>query len=115
MLAVGGHLLGELDPRTLKMASLFAGGVAGTREELCGALSAGVMVIGALYGRHTLMEDEQLARQLAAQYRQRFLALFGSTQCAQVRERFLAPDGSTAREPVGEGAASILLELLSEL
>jgi C_GCAxxG_C_C family probable redox protein len=113
MLAVGGHLLGELDSRTLKMTSLFAGGVAGTREELCGALSAGVMVIGALYGRHTLVEDEQLARQLAAQYRQRFLAQFGSTQCARVRERFLAPDGSTACDPVGEGAASILLELLS--
>jgi C_GCAxxG_C_C family probable redox protein len=115
MLAVGGHLLGELDPRTLKMASVFAGGVAGTREELCGALSAAVMVIGALYGRSTLTEDEQLARQLAAQYRERFCAEFGSTQCAVVRERFLAPDGSTACAPLVEGAASILLQLLSEV
>ncbi len=115
MLAVGGHLLGELDSRTLRIASIFAGGVAGTREELCGALSAAVMVIGALHGRSTLTEDEQLARQLAVQYRERFRAEFGSTQCAVVRERFLAPDGSTACAPLAEGAASILLQLLGEI
>jgi C_GCAxxG_C_C family probable redox protein len=115
MLAVGGHLLGEIEAHTFKMASLFGGGVAGTREELCGALSAGVMVIGALYGRSSLAEDETLARQLAVEYRQRFLARFGATQCAKVREPFAAPDGSTQCAPVAEGAAEMLMELLAEV
>jgi C_GCAxxG_C_C family probable redox protein len=115
MLAVGGHLFEELDSRTLKIASVFAGGVAGTREELCGALSGGVMVIGALHGRSTLSEDEEQARQLAAQYRERFLAEFGSTRCADVRERVLLPDGSADCAMVGERAASILLKLLGEV
>lgn len=115
MLAVGGHLFGKIDTRTFKMVSLFGGGIAGTREEVCGALSAAVMIIGALHGRGTLAEDETLARQLAAEYRQRFLARFGSTQCAAVREPHVAPDGSTHCDPVAQGAAELLLTLLAEV
>lgn len=115
MLAVGGHWLGDIDARTFKMASLFGGGIAGTREEVCGAISAAVMVIGALYGRSSLAEDEALARQLAGEYRRRFVARFGATQCAAVREPYVAPDGSTHCDPVAQGAAEILLELLAEV
>jgi hypothetical protein len=73
------------------------------------------MVIGALHGRSTLTEDEQLARQLAAQYCERFLAAFGSTRCADVRERVLLPDGSADCAVVGERAASILLQVLGDV
>jgi len=52
MLAVGGHVLGNLDPRFVRMATGFAGGVGESKQEMCGALSAGVMLIGALYGRY---------------------------------------------------------------
>ena len=115
MLAVGGHLFGDIDGRTFKMASLFGGGVAGTREELCGALSAAVMIIGELYGRSSLSEDEALARQLAAEYRQRFLARFGATRCSAVLEPHVAPDGSIHCDPVAQGAAELLLQLLAEV
>jgi len=114
MLAVGGHVLGEIDARTMRMASVFGGGVGSTLEEMCGALSAGVMVIGALHGRSSPAEDEQLARQLVTTYRERFQAQFGSTQCSRVRQQFLAPDGSTACAPVVEGAAAILLQMLAD-
>ncbi len=112
MLAVGERLLCGVDARLLRVASVFAGGVGGTREEMCGALSASVMIIGALRGRSRLEQDEQEARRLAKEYRERFQSEFGETQCALVREQFLAADGSSACGPVVERTAAMLLETL---
>ncbi len=114
MLTVGEQTLGSLDPRILKITSIFAGGLAGTRQELCGALSSGAMIIGMLYGRSRLGEDEQLARQMVKTYRERFLAEFGTTQCSPLRDRHAAPDGSTNCGPVVERAAMLLQELLAQ-
>ena len=71
MLAVGGHILGDLDSLIVKMTNGFAGGVGGSRQEMCGALSTGVMIIGALHGRSSLEEDDLPAQRLAARYRPR--------------------------------------------
>ena len=43
MLAVGGHVLGDLEPQCVRMATGFGGGVGGTHQEMCGALSGGVL------------------------------------------------------------------------
>ncbi len=51
MIAVGEHILGPLEDREIRMTTAFAGGVGGTTLENCGAFSAGVMIIGGLYGR----------------------------------------------------------------
>ena len=72
MLAVGEHVLGELDPRMAKMPTPFAGGVGDTREEMCGALSGGLMVIGALCGRTGPDETDDTALRLATRYRELF-------------------------------------------
>lgn len=114
MLAVGKPLLGEVSPPMLRMASILAGGVAGTRQELCGALSAGVMIIGVLYGRTRPGEDEALARALAARFRERFQAEFGTTQCAPIRQRFEVSGQRGFCAPVAERAAAILLQILDE-
>jgi len=114
MLTVGEHLLGDPDSNVAKITSIFGGGLAGTRQELCGALSAGVMIIGMLYGRANLVEDEQLARKLATSLRERFLAEFGTTQCAPLRERYAKPDGSANCGPVVERAALLLQEVLAQ-
>lgn len=114
MLAVGGHWLGEISPPMLRMASILAGGVAGTRQELCGALSAGVMVIGALYGRTRPGEDETVARALATRFREHFQEAFGTTQCAPIRQRFEVSGQRGFCAPVAERAAAILCQLLAE-
>jgi C_GCAxxG_C_C family probable redox protein len=114
MLTVGEQMLGDLDPKVLKVTSIFAGGLAGTRQELCGALSAGAMIIGMLYGRAGLTEDEQLARQLVKTFRERFLAEFGLTQCSPLRDRYAKPDGSTNCGPLVERAAQLLQEVLAQ-
>jgi C_GCAxxG_C_C family probable redox protein len=114
MLAVGGHFLGNLDRRSVEMTTGFAGGVGGSSQELCGALSGGVMVIGGLYGRNSLEEDDSRALDLATRYRQRFLAELGETRCGPLRERVHAPGGFGSCAVVVERAARILLELVSD-
>lgn len=110
---MGEHLLSEVSTDSFRMASIFAGGLAGTRQELCGALSGGAMVVGALCGRARPGEDEQKARELAGRFRERFLAEFGTTQCAVIRQRLEVPGRTGFCAPVAERAAAILLDLLT--
>ena len=63
MLAVDGHVLGDLDPRIVRVTTGFAGGLGEIKQEMCGALSTGVMIIGALHGRNSLEEDDEPAWQ----------------------------------------------------
>ena len=114
MLAVGGHVLGDLDPRFVMMATGFAGGVGESKQEMCGAFSAGVMIIGALYGRSSLGEDDLPAQRLAARYRERFAAELGTTHCGTLYDQVHAPGGTGSCSSVVERAAPILLELLAQ-
>jgi len=114
MLAVGGHVLADPDPRLVRMTTGFAGGVGETEQEMCGALSAGIMLIGALHGRNSLEEDDWQALRLAAHYRERFAAELGTTRCGLLYERVHAPGGLGSCSVVVERAARILLGLLAE-
>ena len=114
MLAAGEHLLGSVSPTTMKMTSIFAGGLAGTRQEMCGALSGAVMIVGALYGRMRPGLDETRARAIVVRLRERFLAEFGTNQCAPIRARYEKPDTKGFCAPVAERVAAILLQVLSE-
>jgi C_GCAxxG_C_C family probable redox protein len=116
LLAVGGHVLDDLEPRCVRMATGLAGGVGDTQQEMCGALSGGVLVIGGLLGRTSLSENDQPALTLVTRYRQRFMAEFGDTQCARLRETAVyAPGGLGSCAVLVERAATILLELLAEV
>ena len=114
MLAVGEHVLGQLEPQSIRMSTAFGGGVAGTRLEMCGALSGGILVISGLHGRTDVNQDDQHAYDLAKQYREAFLAEFGQTQCEPIRDTFLKPDGSHGCDQVVERAARILLGILEQ-
>ncbi len=114
MLVVGEHVLGDLEPRCAQMATGFAGGVGDTQQEMCGALSGGVLVIGGLLGRGSLDEDDRPALAFATRYRERFLVKLGATQCARLWEMVHAPGGLGSCALLVERAATILLELLAE-
>lgn len=107
LLTVGKHVLGNLEPRCARMATGFAGGVGDSQQEMCDALSGGVLVIGGLLGRTSLDEDDQPALALATRYRARFLAELGTTQCARLRETVYAPGGPGSCAPLVEKAATI--------
>ena len=115
MLAVGGRVLDDFDPRFVRMATGFAGGVGEGQQEMCGALSGGVMVIGGLYGRNSAEDDDQPAYDLATRYRERFLVELGSTQCDVLYEQVQAPGGLGSCSFLVERAARILLELLATM
>jgi C_GCAxxG_C_C family probable redox protein len=111
---VGEHTFGNLDPQWVRMSSPLSGGVGGTHEEICGALSGGVLVIGGAYGRASLEEDDEPARALAAQYRERFLAELGHTTCAPLREMVKASGGLGSCAELVKRAAMVLLDVLDE-
>ncbi len=116
MLTVGEHVLDDLEPRCVQMATGLAGGVGNTQQEMCGALSGGVMVIGGLLGRTSLSESDQPVLTLSTRYRQRFVAEFNDTLCARLRETAVyAPGGLGSCAVLVERAATILLELLTEV
>ena len=114
MLVVGEYALGEVDERTQRMTTGFSGGVADERHYLCGAFSAGVMIIGALYGRTQTDVDETKCFINVRRYRERFEGQLGSVICSELRAEMY---GSGRDEPCSvlvERAAKILLEELDE-
>lgn len=114
MLAVGGYLLHDLDDRCVRMATGFGGGVGGTHEELCGAFSAGIMIIGALYGRVSASKDDTRAYGLAKEYRQRFAERWGCLNCGPIRDWAKSAAGPGSCAPVVTESARILLDLLDQ-
>jgi hypothetical protein len=101
-----------LDERFLRSATAFCGGIGGTREELCGAFSAGVMLVSARYGRLTPHEDELPAYARARAFRLRFLLRWKTLRCAPLREQIYSPGGPGSCVAVGEETVRILLNLL---
>ena len=85
MLSVGKLKLEDLDERSIKMTTGFAGGVGDSRQELCGAFSAGVMIIGALYGRTEIGADDTVCFRKTTAYRERFSEVMGSISCMELR------------------------------
>ena len=87
MLAVGERVLGTEVARNLARVSCgFAGGVAGTREHLCGAISGGVMLLSHLYGRDEPGQDEDVLMERIKGYIQRFQQEIGGHICNDLRD-----------------------------
>lgn len=112
LLAVGAHYLGEIDPQALRLSTVFAGGVGGTTEELCGALAGGLMVISALYGRSDTRTNDDRCLALAAAYRTRFLERFWHIRCADLKEHWIGKKGQETCAELVAQAAGILVDVL---
>jgi len=115
LLAVGEHVLGQFPEVCKRMGTGFSGGLGGTHQELCGALSGAVLVSSALLGRADTRGSDRPAMNVATLYRARFLAKFGDTQCARLRERIKSPGGLGSCAVLVEQAAVLLLDLLEEI
>jgi C_GCAxxG_C_C family probable redox protein len=114
VLAVGEHVLGKVDDQLQRATSGLSGGVGGTHEELCGALSGGVMIIGALHGRVLPDQDDSYCGELSARYRERFIQKFGTTRCADLRASGYGSDGEWPCSVLVERATQVLLEVLED-
>ena len=115
MLAVGEHLLGPIDGRIRRMACGLGGGLGGSREEACGALTGGVLLLGAVYARTSpAQEDTELYRRVCA-YRERFLAEFGFTRCADLLASGFGSNGTRPCSALVERAAQLLLDGIDDI
>ena len=112
MFAVGEHLWGEVDNQVKRMTTGLGGGVGDTRQEICGALSGGALVIGALHGRTRPDEDDKRCMRLVTRYRERFAQELGATCCGDLRASGYGSGGTTPCSVLVEQAARILLETL---
>jgi len=112
--AVGEHYLGEINPQALRISSPFAGGIGGTNEELCGALSGGLMVIGALYGRTDAQTNDDECTKLSLVYRARFLERFGHIRCANLKDDWVGKKDQETCSVLTAEAAGVLLDVLEE-
>ena len=97
-------LTGWEPERLFAAAGSFGGGVGGSHEELCGAVSGGLLVLGLLFP-HTQGEDRDGKRQiygLAKQFRQRVFETFGHTRCGDLlRARCGVSEKTTAAARLG--------------
>ena len=114
MIAVGDHYFGPITEREIKMSTGFGGGIGHSFEEVCGVFSAGVMVIGALYGRSSLDQDDEFCQGVITDFRDRFKKRFDTINCSELREERY---GSGREEPCSvlvERATRILIEVIGE-
>jgi len=110
---VGEYLLGYVDYWVQRMTTGLAGGVGCSHQEMCGALSGGVLLIGALHGRTTPTEDDRECQRLAAEYRERFAQELGATRCCDLRASGYGSGGTQPCSTLVERAARILLQVLA--
>lgn len=85
-IAVGEQFLDEITEPMIRMSTPFAGGVGGQHIDICGALTGGLMVIGALRGRTNANINDDDCQSLAADFRNAFQEKFGSVICADLRQ-----------------------------
>lgn len=69
-------------------ATPFGAGMGRTFQEVCGALSGCLIVIGHIHGRHEPDISWDIPAQLAANIRQKFIDRFETTCCQELRNRF---------------------------
>jgi C_GCAxxG_C_C family probable redox protein len=84
---------GSADPSLMKVSNAFMGGIAGTQQHICGAVSGGLIVLGSLFGRTQPEEDDALLTRLCLEYLYNFEAKCGadSLLCFELRERRKVP------------------------
>ncbi len=114
LLAVQKHYVPDLDPLAIRLATAFAGGVGCSHMELCGGLSGGLLVIGALYGREDASTNDDRCQELALQWRERFLQEFGDTCCSDLRENWVGQPGQPDCKVFVARATGLLVDFLEE-
>lgn len=117
MLVGVGSLLTPVHPQAIKAATGFAGGIGETKDDLCGALTGGLMVIGLLHGRTGSKEDDDECQRLSALYRQKFIQEYGCRICREIRAGWDDEPHDVRVEKcsqVVERAAEILLGVLGK-
>ncbi len=98
-----------------RFTSGFMGGIGATHEDVCGALTGGIVAIGCLHGRTEPCQDIQIVKELAAEFRSRFIEEFGSSNCRVILERLSERGDGFDCKRLTVVAAGLLSELLVQV
>ena len=72
-----------LDKQTALKVSLGLGGGVGRMREICGVISAGAMILGAIYGGEE-SKDKQTAYEKTREFAEKFRAIHGCVICREL-------------------------------
>lgn len=109
-----GHFYLSPYPEVLTRVSCpFGGGVGGCRDEICGLFGGATIVLGALWGRESYVEDDKWLYEIVCQYRDRFIADNGTTVCRPLRDHYAVDGGRCG--PLVEYATRELVQLIERV
>jgi C_GCAxxG_C_C family probable redox protein len=106
------HFAEKPDGYPVKVASAFCGGIGGTKEDICGAMTGAVIAVGYLYGRTEEGKDLSSTRTIISEFRKQFLEAFGSTNCALILEKLGEQEKSIKCKQLTAKATGMLSDIL---
>ncbi|HDM31916.1 MAG TPA: hypothetical protein ENG32_00925 [bacterium] len=87
----------EVPEEIIKVASPFKTGI-GKKNDFCGALLGGIVLIGLRYGRSKKEESPEKAIKLAAKLYEEFEKEFGDVRCQNLLKEFIEKDALESKE-----------------
>ena len=87
----------EVPEEIIKVASPFKTGI-GKKNDFCGALLGGIVLIGLRYGRSKKEESPEKAIKLAAKLYEEFEKEFGDVRCQNLLKEFIEKDALESEE-----------------
>jgi hypothetical protein len=84
----------------------------GCRDDVCGLISGGALIMGALWGRISPTEDDKPLYELVCRYRQHFVDRYGSSICDPIRN--ILPEADKRCAPLVHEAAALLTDMIQQ-
>jgi C_GCAxxG_C_C family probable redox protein len=97
-----------------KVATAFGGGLGRTKQEICGALTGGIIALGYLFGRNAPGADWTDASELAAKLRRQFVQEYGTTNCGSLLAAFGPQDNMMRCKQLSGEVADMLANIIDE-
>lgn len=108
------HFSENPDGYPIKVASGFCGGLGRTYEDICGALTGGVIAIGYLYGRTEQGKDLSRVCSIVKEFRDSFLKEFGSTNCNIIKHSLGEQENFMKCKILNAKATSMLADIIEK-
>jgi len=102
------------DGYPVKVASGFCGGIGRSHEDICGALTGGVIAVGYLFGRMEQGKDLKEATRVITEFRKAFLEAFGSTNCAAILKSLGPQENVVKCKELTGRATGLLVDILEK-
>ena len=108
------HYGEHYNPEWIKAASAFQGGIGKCKQDVCGALTGGIVALGILKGRTNPETDHSEALFLANRFREEFIKKLGSTNCHTLLKTVVDPNPEYSCQHLTREATGILADVIEK-